>query len=622
MALGGKRGGVVAALLLAGCGGGGETAPPAPLGARLEIAASAGGADALPSGLLQAQAVELRNAGDTPARQVVVAVKPGAEALQLPLACEGPLAARCQSRADGAVEIAELPAGGSVTLRQRLRIQAGHTGMVGNDWSVASADAAVSASLKQSLKAYSFDLGLQHEPVAISGEGAARRLTYTLVLSNAGPDEARDVAWRLDTAFDMPSRGFTCVAGGGAVCPAILGAEMTIARIPKGGSLKLTAEYGGRTVLTDEERTRDGEFLTAAIRAAGDANPANDRVTVQNGRMYPADGNYAAFDQQGRSYRLTINGAYMKPSFLAVGEGKETKGFMAVDVIGSMHLTDSPDYESDFARKGTLQAHGGLLIGAYDLGFGRRPFYAVRDPVRALAELEHRSFTVLGSRSDKDGKPTDAFVHTARFLDGYLSICASDVPVAFDACPAGKLHRYAAALNGGELELLSSTDVVRMRAARMDSGPVLIRADRNVDGRSEFWIALADSERRFSSASLSAMGGLAETTFASAVGLAASVPVYFDDFYLYRDGAIRLELGVGWPNAYLLFFGDQRVGCSMEGTLAPSALPVVWGGVVSATNKDGLCYSGPVSFVQTQELAVLLGTRGGPLMGRWMITME
>lgn len=626
MAQRGKRGAVAVAawtLLIAGCGGGGETPPPAQVGAKLQIAATAGSADALPSGQLQSQTVELRNAGDASARQVVVAVKPGAEALQLPLVCEGPLAARCTSRADGAIEIAELPAGGSVTLRQRLRIQAGHSGAVGNDWAVASADAAVAAGLQQSLKAYSFDLGLQHEPVAISGEGAARKLTYTLVLTNAGPDEARDVDWTLVGALDMARKGTTCTSGGGAVCPAEPGETMRIAKLPKGGTLRVVAEYGGGPA---EGMFRDSEFMVSEVRAAGDSQAANDRLFIkQSAGLWGHDGHFDLVDLNGHSYAATIStrGARsrdMAPELRVIGSGRETRAFLPVDVTGATWIQDRLEASvEDFRRNGSLTERSGLLLGAYDLGHGRRPFVGMRDFITDLKELDGRNYVMPGSRSDRDGKPTASFVHTARFDVDQFKLCDNEVPTALDVCPAGKLRRYSVAIVGKSLELLSSTEVLHLSAVRSPSGPLLVLSVTTSDGGSEFRIGLPVSERRFTPPYWGT--SLAETTFVSAAGLADISPMSFETRI--NDAIGFGGAFAGLPNSYILYKALMPgPHCLIEGEAVPSGVAGIWQGQLRSRSDQGLCYAGPVHVAQTGEIAVVLGMQGSSLMGRWLVSFE
>ena len=101
--------------VLAGCGGGdggGSATPDSP--ARLEIGAATSTATALPAGSVQTRTLEVRNRGGAMARGVVVSVTADTEVLHLPLGCN-PVSA-CTLREDGAVVIAELAAGATLSL--------------------------------------------------------------------------------------------------------------------------------------------------------------------------------------------------------------------------------------------------------------------------------------------------------------------------------------------------------------------------------------------------------------------------------------------------------------------------------------------------------------------------
>lgn len=600
--------------LLPACGSGSDGGESAGAQARLEIGPAGAQAESLPSGSLQTRMLELRNSGTARASDLSVTLKPDGNLLHLPLSCEGVQAQRCKTRADGGIDVAELPAGMAISLSQRLRVKPGFSGDVSNDWSLISPGGGGS-NWRQILQAYVADVSVAVQPPVASTESGVAVLSYEVVLRNAGPDEARHVEWRQLAAPGMTWRGATCSAAGGAVCPATLGEKLTIARLPKGSTLRLQARYTSRVA---GPRVKD--FLGSEVGSPGDPFPGNDRVTAKEPDAWSVDGNYLATDLEGNRYTLSVSPVWKDKGFRLANDRFDVQGAIDVDVTGSHHFQLGEQDGSTLLRDGSIQLNSDLLVGSFNFGRGRQPFVAVRDIVQDLSELEGRAFTVLGSRSDKDGRPIDAFVWSGQFKDAALLVCQSDTPIAISQCLPSQARRYEVALVGTELELLSSTGVLRMRAARTKSGPVLLLSQRDADtGGSQFWIGLPVVAPRYRPSLWMGGPGITETTFNSAAGLAEATGVAIFVSPDARSASINHDM----PNSYLVFVARGNPTCFIDAAADATTLPSLFKGVLSMIAVNGAsCTGGPIYHAQTGEIAVVLGAKDGPLMGRWLITTE
>lgn len=582
-------------LLVSGCGGGGGSEPraaPSP-SARLVFSAIADDGGRAPSGVVHTRRVELRNNGDLAARSLAITVSPDAQALTLPLTCES---SGCTPRSDGGVEIAELPAGAAIVLSQRLRIKPGYRGAVRNDWSATGSGTL--AVWSQDLRAYVTDLA-----VAV-GEPDADAV-HEVTLSNLGPDDASDVTWTQLPAPGQTLRLTGCTATGGAVCPATLTDAMTLPRVAAGGVLKLRvqAPVGG---------------VATRVEAAGDAEPGNDGASRGQGRVE----HLAMTDLEGRAYRLSNE---VGGSLRVTAAGLDYRSAYAVDVYGQ-GLLGAPGSLNPPWSRGALHLFAPVLIFGLDIGGVRKPYLAPRDLVTRLAELEGVSFNVLGSRADASGKPTDAYVGSARFQSGALQLCLPDVPTPFAQCPAGRLTRFEAAVVGTEIELVARDRVMRLRAARSRSGPILISSTRDATtGASHFWIGLPDdSTYPFGNGS----GGLQEATFESASGQSTAMLATLT----YANDLTPTLTTTPRNSRYAMLWvlqggtlGLCKLTAEFSGTTQPrlylGQLRGDWVTGIDAQDQfiqDRPCFAGTVHHAQTMSFAAFVGTRDGGLMGRWM----
>jgi Domain of unknown function DUF11 len=593
------------ALGLSACGGGeggGGTAATTP---ELRIGAAAGDTGRAPSGVVHTRRIEVRNVGGSSALAVVVSVSADTQALQLPLSCES---AGCVQRSDGGIEIAEIAAGSSVVLLQRLRIKPGHRGAVRNDWQATVTGS--SASWRQELTAYVADLAVTvGEP---AGSTPAR--SYEVALHNHGPDEAAAVSWDLLTLPGQVWRIAGCTAGAGATCPAALGETMKLARLPAGSTVTLQVQV---------EEPADSRLngIVSRADAFGDPDPNNNQAESER----PAAVHLPMTDLEGRHYRLSYG---VTVPLRATNADTDYRVTYAVDVTGTGFLGENGSVDPPWSR-GLMNFLGPIMVLGLDIGGVRRPHMAPHKLVTQLSELEGFGFNVLGSRADASGKPLKAYIGSARFKEGVLQLCLPDTPTPFEQCPAARLSRFEAAMVGDEIELVSRDKAVRLRAARSADGPILISSSRDaMTGASEFWVGVPEASRSsFQSSTLS------EATFESMSGHSTAVLASID-----RDANNRPRVrtsGAGLPHTVLLrLISTGMLGiCGLEAQLSASAQPGLLQGELRGDwlpgsfadgqfLKERSCFAGQIHHAQTVDFAVFLGAQGGALMGRWMFAIN
>jgi len=594
---------------MAGCGGSGGGAAavneptPAP---KLQISAAAGDSVRAPSGVVHAHRVELRNTGNASARAVVVSVSPDGQALQLPLSCE---TTGCAQRSDGGVDITEIPVGGSVILRQQVRIKPGYRGTIRNDWQASTSGN--SATWRQELTAYVADLAVSVSGPASSPSGAST-LTYEVRVTNAGPDEASDVSWDLLPVPGQTWRIDGCTASTGSTCPATLGESMKLARLPAGASLRahVQVQVGSQDIWS--------AGIASSVSAAGDPDPSNDAADTGQSSME----HLSMTDLEGRSYRLSIG---VNAPLRATANGLDYRAEYAVDVTGQGLLGAYGSVSPRWGR-GTVSFWGPIMVLGLDIGGVRKSYLAPRNLVTQLNELEGVTFNVLGSRADANGKPTDAYAGSARFKEGALQLCLPDTPTPFEQCPAARLSRLEAAVVGSEIELVARDKVMRLRAARSGDGPVLVSSMRDATGVSEFWIGLPSGPRHSFGGGMTLT--LHEATFESGSGQSLAV---LGDLHSDANGnPVMSATPRGLPNVVLLASQTGTLGiCGLTAEFSASLQPGLFQGTLRGDwlpgayengqfVKERPCFAGTVHHMQTGSFAAFLGMRGGELMGRWM----
>lgn len=278
---------MAAGLLLAACGGGGgggatTPSPGTPAAASVSLLAAAASDPVAGSGATQIS-ITISNSGGLAATGLVFSPNLATGLALTGFTCTGGGGAVCPaSSTASAIALPDLPAKGSLTLLLNVNVGAGASGSLTSMPSVQASNDAVTTDNAAAavVKAYTAD-------IAISGSGptapvaAGSTTAYTMTVSNAGPDDARDVQITNTLGSFQTLGTVTCSASGGATCPAATGAAITVPQLPKNGTLVFTVPA---TVMAGVSGSIANVMMAAA---AGDPVATNNAVGVQLSAYVP-----------------------------------------------------------------------------------------------------------------------------------------------------------------------------------------------------------------------------------------------------------------------------------------------------------------------------------------------
>jgi hypothetical protein len=172
------------------------------------------------------------------------------------------------------IRIAWIGPGATVPVTVVAGTGIGFRGHIDNKVSVSvPGDAPANNEVRFGLELYQADVRVTGTPVAAEFASGGMA-TYSMVLSNAGPDAVPDAVVQNWLSSSQTLLGINCVASAGAICPAIPGAVMAIPLLPSGSSLAFTinaAIAAGYTGPLDN---------TMSVNLAGDSAQANNVKTA------------------------------------------------------------------------------------------------------------------------------------------------------------------------------------------------------------------------------------------------------------------------------------------------------------------------------------------------------
>jgi uncharacterized repeat protein (TIGR01451 family) len=332
--------------LLAACGGGsvsggsGNDGSQADSGDRVSLTAS-GATSPVPSSTNVDLDFVVANPGTSTANDVVLTVTLGAGLTRAGVECSASGGAACPSDPN-ALRVATLPAGGSVRFRMSVIPSAGASGAILSTATVTATNDQVASnnSAQVSITAYSADVSIMGSTDA-SDLFSGSSVPYALTVSNAGPDAARDVVLENTLSSGQTMTAMTCIASGGATCPAAPAERMTISSLPSGGSLTLsvTAQLAMDVVVSVSD--------TLHATVLGDGNIANNTATVSATTRIPTSPDSPSFvvlqsdvgDYIGDPLRRGANYSYTRAD--AVFEIDALDGTLTVRVTGDQRWLGS-----------------------------------------------------------------------------------------------------------------------------------------------------------------------------------------------------------------------------------------------------------------------------------------
>ncbi len=262
--------------VLTACGGGGDSSAPAtPLRADLSVTVANPSGTVAAGGSAQFGVLVVNNGPDA-ATNVTISLSPASSLALGSVTCTAAGGAACPSAPGASMSVASLPVGGSLSFAVPATIAVGTSGSVAFGAAVTAANDPQSAnnSATVNLVVYSADVGVTANGPAAAVAGGATA-DFSVVVTNAGPDAARDVNVSTALGTGLTVGSVSCVAGNGATCPSVLGGSFSIPSLPAGGVLTLSMPA---TVVAGTNGTVS---LGAAASAAGDPLLANNSATAQ-----------------------------------------------------------------------------------------------------------------------------------------------------------------------------------------------------------------------------------------------------------------------------------------------------------------------------------------------------
>lgn len=179
---------------------------------------------------------------DAATMQVVNSV--GAGAVLSGLTCEAAGGATCPAALGPSMQVSSFPVGGVLTFVVSAKVSLGSGGgTVKNTMSaLLSNDPDRTNNLYTASGAtYAADLEVKASGPTTNVKSGSLA-TFTMTVSNLGPDAAQDVAITNQVSDALTLTTIRCSESGGAICPPELGSEMSAPLIPAGGSLVFTVD--------------------------------------------------------------------------------------------------------------------------------------------------------------------------------------------------------------------------------------------------------------------------------------------------------------------------------------------------------------------------------------------
>jgi uncharacterized repeat protein (TIGR01451 family) len=270
-----------------GGGGGGSEQRPAASGDRVSLTVSASNAP-VPSVANTDLDFVVANPGTVTASNVALTVTLGPGLTRAGVQCVA-TNATCPSDPNTSMEVVGLPPGGSLHFKMSVIPEAGASGTITSTASVSATNDEVTSNntAQVGLTVYSAEvsvIGSTTSAELFSGSA----VTYSLTVSNAGPDAARNVQLENTLSSGQSMTAMTCTASGGATCPTT-GATMTIPTLPGGGSLtfSITALLSMQAIISVSDTLR--------ITSLGDANFGNNTATASVATRIPTSPDSPSF---------------------------------------------------------------------------------------------------------------------------------------------------------------------------------------------------------------------------------------------------------------------------------------------------------------------------------------
>lgn len=521
--------------------------------------------------------VVLGNAGPDTARDVALAITPGAGLTAGALTCTASGGAICPSALSTNLTIPTLPQGGTLTIGVPATVTAGTNGAVSLQATATAAGdpSAANNATTASATAYSANVSVSNTTSAFVGSGGTAYFQATV--ANGGPAASQGVVVATSVSSGYSLGTMTCTASGGAVCPAAVGASTTVPTLPVGGSLVLTIPVavpaGSSGPLT----------TTVTASSAGDPVGSNNTAAATTTAVAAdtRNGNYYVYATNGVLYSLVID--FNAQTYVMSGTGG-----LGTSTWTGRFTADASGGGFTIAGNARFRAQPDLIVGGFDFGGGVKSFVAARSFVTTSAELTG-DFVYLGINLPNSGNAS------SRIFPGQLNglewrVCLDNIIYAMPNCPAASVWTYVLTPTGVDGEWLAvdsvHSDTVRFRLAKSGTERIFLRSGDTSDGK-RFRIGLSN------------VGGLAAGTYIGAGTRGEWLTVSANDTAYSASGTLS-------------------DGAATAANAALTALPGLAGLRSGVRNLD----SASVFVIRSNSIFVLVGAQSGPADGAMQVGIK
>ena len=244
-----------------------------------------GPATVIPAGNPATFTMTVSNAGPDVATAVHIVNTVSGNITQTGGTCVASGGAVCPTSVAPVMDVATLPVSGVLTFEITTLVAAGTNGSITNTMTATPTNdpdrSDNSAVAVGTASAYNL-IASGTTPPPPSPITGGSTVVFTMVVSNAGPGLALAVPITDTVSSNLTIGAITCVAGGGAVCPASLGPNMVAPSIPSSGTLTFLVP----TIVTAGANGTVSNSMTAT--GAGDSRP-NDNTATASATAVSAD---------------------------------------------------------------------------------------------------------------------------------------------------------------------------------------------------------------------------------------------------------------------------------------------------------------------------------------------
>jgi len=452
---------------LSACGGGSSstTPPPPPPPAPLltKVAVTAPTATIVP-GKPATWTVVVTNNSQAPTTSTTFSNTVDANSAITTVRCRAAGSANCPALLAASMQMGALPGGTSLTFQIDVVVTAGTNGAV---FLSSSVDAPNDPDLTNNTQRVGGSVQSYDVSVSNLAAGptipAGQMTTFTATIANSGPAVATNLTITQGLSTPLKPGPVTCVAEGGATCPADTSFPMSVDSLPVNGKLTLAISAnvpaGYRGTATS----------TVGVKDDNDSSSGNNESVATATVVDARNGSYQAYATDAKTYDMTVD--FDAATYAVSGNG--------VDARGTLTTTDQLTYAVSSNQEIRASA-ADLLVGAFDFGAGPKAFIAARSFATTADDIGSAAFTVFGLSTNHLGTTTSTFESQVFDASGAMVDCTSTSQLFREsACPDSSKTNYTLTFSGPDITAVDAghNDTITMRVAKSGDARILLRAE-------------------------------------------------------------------------------------------------------------------------------------------------